>query len=332
MTQRLLDITKWLWWVLIIHSAYNPVRCVSVSVKSRINPATVGEQAKFFQYRHLPSHEDYDQGHRLGSARHFTERHERSRPSTGLFSAKVRWGDKKGGYGEHYWDLNHAGHTGNHGDDGYDNSGDGAYHEEEDNDSYDEPSDHSPNYQTNNYNPEAAMYEENGRTKRAHTRPKAQRKEIEEQTRRPQKQTKKSEHLQLPDSDSADKHETEDRDHKQAYEKYSNQNVPLPSKQEQYSQKEFDQPREKNQMVLVVGHKERETQDKDSHLASRQLETSHYVPYEDGSGIRQHYHPELAAANTAPRLFLETSTGHVVDRTTGQAYVLQPILRNHNYS
>lgn len=24
---------------------------------------------------------------------------------------QVRWGDKNGGYGEHYWDLNHAGHA-----------------------------------------------------------------------------------------------------------------------------------------------------------------------------------------------------------------------------
>jgi hypothetical protein len=24
---------------------------------------------------------------------------------------QVRWGDKHGGYGEHYWDYNHAGHV-----------------------------------------------------------------------------------------------------------------------------------------------------------------------------------------------------------------------------
>lgn len=27
---------------------------------------------------------------------------------------KVRWGDKHGGYGEHYWDYNHAGHGDSH--------------------------------------------------------------------------------------------------------------------------------------------------------------------------------------------------------------------------
>lgn len=28
----------------------------------------------------------------------------------------MRWGDKHGGYGEHYWDYNHAGHDGHDGD------------------------------------------------------------------------------------------------------------------------------------------------------------------------------------------------------------------------
>ena len=28
---------------------------------------------------------------------------------------QVRWGDKHGGYGEHYWDYNHAGHGGDGG-------------------------------------------------------------------------------------------------------------------------------------------------------------------------------------------------------------------------
>ncbi|CAK1603911.1 unnamed protein product [Parnassius mnemosyne] len=331
MTQRLLDITKWLWWVLIIHSGYNAVRCVTVRTPS-INPATVGEQAKFFQDFFSVQLSPYkiEFGHVCEDPNTWEQRYERKDYKNHRDMGKVRWGDKKGGYGEHYWDLNHAGHTGNHGDDGYDNSDDGAYYEEEDNDSYDEPSDHSPNYQKKNYSPESVKYEENGRAKRAHTRSKVQRKEIEEQTQGPQRQIKNREHLPAPHS--VDKYETEYKDSKKAYEKYSKQNVPQPSQQEQYSQKEFDQPREKNQIVLVVGHKERETQDTDSHLAPRQLETSHYVPYEDGSGIRQHNRPELTAAATSPRLFLEPSTGHVVDRTTGQAYFLQPILRNPNYS
>ena len=27
-----------------------------------------------------------------------------------LLKTQVRWADKKGGHGEHYWDYNHAGH------------------------------------------------------------------------------------------------------------------------------------------------------------------------------------------------------------------------------
>ncbi len=30
---------------------------------------------------------------------------------------QVKWGDKKAGYGEHYWDYNHAGHGHEHGHD-----------------------------------------------------------------------------------------------------------------------------------------------------------------------------------------------------------------------
>ncbi|KAF2896579.1 hypothetical protein ILUMI_09598, partial [Ignelater luminosus] len=36
----------------------------------------------------------------------------------------VRWGDKHGGYGEHYWDYNHAGH-------GHDGEGEESQKEEE---------------------------------------------------------------------------------------------------------------------------------------------------------------------------------------------------------
>lgn len=50
-----------------------------------------------------------------------------------------------------------------------------------------------------------------------------------------------------------------------------------------------------------------------------------YVPYEQGSGVREHKNSEVTAAASVPRLFWEPSTGHVVDRNTGQAYVLQPI-------
>lgn len=37
---------------------------------------------------------------------------------------QVRWGDKHGGYGEHYWDYNHAGH-------GHDGDGEESQQQEE---------------------------------------------------------------------------------------------------------------------------------------------------------------------------------------------------------
>lgn len=62
------------------------------------------------------------------------------------------------------------------------------------------------------------------------------------------------------------------------------------------------------------------------------LEPPHFVPYEGGSGVRQHQQPDVSAAATVPRLFLEPSTGRVVDRATGQAYVLQPVAPHSNYN
>ena len=45
-----------------------------------------------------------------------------------FYFSQVKWGDKYGGYGEHYWDYNHAdksydhghGHGGHHGGHGHD--------------------------------------------------------------------------------------------------------------------------------------------------------------------------------------------------------------------
>lgn len=84
-------------------------------------------------------------------------------------------------------------------------------------------------------------------------------------------------------------------------------------------------PKEKKQFVLVVNHKDADNQE--SHLVQKP-EPTHYVPYESGAGVRQHHQAkEETAAASVPRLFLEPSTGHVVDRATGQAYVLQPITK-----
>ncbi|KAG5898515.1 hypothetical protein JTB14_038468 [Gonioctena quinquepunctata] len=80
--------------------------------------------SKFFQYTHNPAKDHVDHGHKRGNEHHFIERHEKEHPHAGEFKTKVRWGDKHGGYGEHYWDYNHAGH-------GHDGDGDESQHNEE---------------------------------------------------------------------------------------------------------------------------------------------------------------------------------------------------------
>lgn len=84
-------------------------------------------------------------------------------------------------------------------------------------------------------------------------------------------------------------------------------------------------PKEKQQVVIVVNHKDADNQA--SQYGQKQPEPTNFVPYEGGAGVRQHQAEEATVASV-PRLFLEPSTGHVVDRATGQAYVLQPIKYN----
>ncbi|XP_038210860.1 uncharacterized protein LOC119831527 isoform X2 [Zerene cesonia] len=270
MSQRLNEM-KWFWCFLVFYSgsAWNPVKAAP---NPQNRPSTIESQAKFFQYRQMPTSEDFDQGHRLGSEDHFTERHERSRPSSGLFNAKVRWGDKKGGYGEHYWDLNHAGHTDDHDNGDYDS--DGQYNH----DTYDEPSELSPSYESS----EKQTYDESERIKRADF--EKARKEIE----------------------------TPRGQYDQAH--YANENGGEFSKKQK-------KPREKHHIVLVVNQREREP--------NRQKDMKQFVPYESRLGVRRHQNLESSVAASAPRLFFESSTGHVIDRTTGQAYMLQPVIINH---
>ncbi|XP_075970245.1 uncharacterized protein LOC142972818 isoform X2 [Anticarsia gemmatalis] len=398
MSQRLLDNTKWLWCLLVLHagSFWGQTRSVTVRTPPG-NPAaaTVEAQAKFFQYRHFPTTEEFNQGHRLGSERHFTERHERARPSEGLFSAKVRWGDKKGGYGEHYWDLNHAGNVGNHGDDD-----DGSYDESKHSDPYDDHSDNTPNYGNDDYDPEKSSYEENGRAKRAHPKIKVERKRqrhsesYEEESKPKRKNREDVEAAATHQDDEYSENDDEDDDEEVEEETYEK---PKP-RRHQYRKKEDKQeeqkPKDKNQFVLVVTQKDdsekkhhrpqysgkqneqqyqpevnqylpkqqpelnpylqKQQADLNQYLPKQQVDLNQYlpkqqpelnqylpkkqqelpafVPYEGGAGVRQHHPPEVTAANTVPRLFLEPSTGHVVDRATGQAYVLQPIAPPKNYN
>ncbi|PNF21660.1 hypothetical protein B7P43_G11270 [Cryptotermes secundus] len=89
--------------------------------------AGIGGHGKYFQYQHNPEHDHYEFGYRRGNEHHFQERYEKAAPHAGHFKTKVRWGDKHGGYGEHYWDYNHAGHGGDGGGD--DGGNDGGYSE-----------------------------------------------------------------------------------------------------------------------------------------------------------------------------------------------------------
>lgn len=232
----------------------------------------------------------------------------------------MRWGDKKGGYGEHYWDLNHAGHGNDHGDDSYnDHSDDGSYHHDDNSDhGYDGSSDHSPSY-GDDYDPEKASYEESGRAKRAHpkikTERRAQREDHQEVLKSKGRRNKEELH-EAPSHKVEQYSDEEDASSEEVYKK------PKRSHHRQSHDEDVQQKETKNQVVLVVKEK-----DGNQHENSRQnyQDFSQFVPYEGGAGVRQHRHPETTAAASAPRLFLEPTTGHVVDRATGQAYVLQPI-------
>ncbi|KAJ2939670.1 hypothetical protein O0L34_g14387 [Tuta absoluta] len=345
MSPRLVENTKWLWCLLVLYpGSWSPVG--AITVKSPPNtPSTVEAQAKFFQYRHLPTHEDFHQGHRQGSERHFTERHERSRPSEGLYSAKVRWGDKQGGYGEHYWDLNHAGHADSHGDDG----DDGSYRANDHEDPYDEPSEQQSTY-NDDYDPEqAAKYEDTNRAKRHH-KLKAEVEDVKTLRRRVKDENNRK--IQVPESNrdiqvSENKRKRQEKeeyqeykpaklrdankerevsvDSEREYQNFKSAKLRYKPKEVNYEEEDQQNPssptREQQQQIALQNQQQNRftTQPEQPESTSRP-----YVPYEGGAGVRQHQPAEVTAAS-APRLFLEPSTGHVVDRATGQAYVLQPI-------
>lgn len=236
------------------------------------------------------------------------------------FYHQVRWGDKKGGYGEHYWDLNHAGHTDDH-HNGYDDGSDDGSYREDSNDPYDEPSHQSPTYGTEEYDPEQASYEENGRAKRAHSRHSIKTKKTEKFYEEGQKQEQKNDN-ENPETNTNDESDRETIVKKNVKPRRSNI-------QSEY--KEDEKQKEKNDFVLIVDHKDKEDTKEPKDTVARQIENQ-FVPYEDGAGVRQHYYPQIVASASVPRLFLEPSTGHVVDRATGRAYVLQPIVHNPIYN
>ncbi|XP_055534217.1 uncharacterized protein LOC129723801 [Wyeomyia smithii] len=62
----------------------------------------------YFQYFNFYGDGSYNAGSKRGNVQHYIEQHERGSPGAGVFQKRVKWADKKGGFGEHYWDLNHV--------------------------------------------------------------------------------------------------------------------------------------------------------------------------------------------------------------------------------
>nr|XP_023015970.1 uncharacterized protein LOC111505405 isoform X1 [Leptinotarsa decemlineata] len=84
------------------------------------NPAAaVQTGSKFFQdiYVAMEKPNELEFGHVRETPNDWEQRFEKINLENLKRQGKVRWGDKHGGYGEHYWDYNHAGH-GHDGDSG----------------------------------------------------------------------------------------------------------------------------------------------------------------------------------------------------------------------
>ncbi|KAG5898514.1 hypothetical protein JTB14_038468 [Gonioctena quinquepunctata] len=82
--------------------------------------------SKFFQdiYVAMEKPDELEFGHVRETPNDWEQRFEKINLQNLKRQGKVRWGDKHGGYGEHYWDYNHAGH-------GHDGDGDESQHNEE---------------------------------------------------------------------------------------------------------------------------------------------------------------------------------------------------------
>ncbi|XP_059048350.1 myb-like protein F [Achroia grisella] len=334
MSQRQ-NTTKWFCYILILSAGPFWIPARGVSVKSPPNnPSTVQAQAKFFQDFFSVQLSPYkiEFGHVCEDPNTWEQRYEKKDFKNHRDMGKVRWGDKKGGYGEHYWDLNHAGHTGSQDNDGYNGDHDDHNYQDSSNDPYDEPSDHSAFYSNDDYDPEKSSYEENGRAKRAHSRQKSENRkpqkeyyEEEQEKTRPRKQHRKNAEQDIASSHKVEEYSEEDEDVE------VQKKTPKRRTQNKQTQQHQTPKEEKNQVVLVVKENDNSNNQEQTNQynGNTQQDVNQYVPYEGGAGVRQHHQADLNAAAIAPRLFLEHATGRVVDRVTGQAYILQPILNNY---
>ncbi|RZC36828.1 uncharacterized protein BDFB_011843, partial [Asbolus verrucosus] len=75
-------------------------------------PAAVHAGSKYFQDIYMAQHspDEIEFGHVCETPQEWEQRFEKINFHDRKHQGKVRWGDKHGGYGEHYWDYNHAGH------------------------------------------------------------------------------------------------------------------------------------------------------------------------------------------------------------------------------
>ncbi|KAG7155135.1 RNA-binding protein FUS-like [Homarus americanus] len=60
----------------------------------------------YFQYVNVPAHKEYEFGWNRGNPHHYISRFEQAKDHR--FRTRVKWSDTYGGYGEHYWEYNHA--------------------------------------------------------------------------------------------------------------------------------------------------------------------------------------------------------------------------------
>lgn len=273
----------------------------------------------------------------------------------------MRWGDKQGGYGEHYWDLNHAGHAGNHDNDEDDSyrsnessyksndeppykSNDDSYsiHDTDNEDTYDEPSEQSSKY--TGYDPDNAQnLEEANRAKRAHPRLKTERQQAEGSSRKPQRYSKIKEptlaasNVEPVETTARNVEQVETTDKRSRKRGKWRQAKPLNDEYHESDQEDLKTKSSNTQVQTENPNAQPQSSQYandqgQSNQYRRPVDQTQYVPYESGAGVRQYQSPELKDATTVPRLFLEAATGHVIDRATGQAYILQPVAVNNNYN
>ncbi|XP_045446597.1 protein PXR1-like [Melitaea cinxia] len=272
-------------------------------------------------------------GHVCEDPNNWEQRYEKKDFKNHRDMGKVRWGDKKGGYGEHYWDLNHAGHTDDNGDDDYNTSSDdGSYHE--DPTSNDESNEKLQAYEIDEYNPDdISHYDENGRAKRANTRVKSKVQKNDRNSNEKEQLTNEYKQRNNKDDDKTSEESSEE------YVTARPLRVKAKGRVRKPHEAEVSETKEKNDIVLIVNRKEQD--DEEENYKPQQpkplesydnAEPKRFVSYEGGAGVRQKVQHEPLPSASVPRLFLDQSTGYIFDRTTGQAYVLQPIHQNIDYS